>query len=110
MLSLPQMIACLRPAVSCRDRAQNSAEPVVRAGRTVGASTGEAFRRGAAASRWLRAGKRAKPLLADEPTGNLDVATAEAVFAELLAIVRDHGLAALIATHNSELAARWTEP
>ncbi len=47
-----------------------------------------------------------KLLLADEPTGNLDVATAEAVFAELLAIVRDHGLAALIATHNPELAAR----
>ena len=49
---------------------------------------------------------RPKLLLADEPTGNLDVATAEAVFAELLAIVRDHGLAALIATHNPELAAR----
>jgi lipoprotein-releasing system ATP-binding protein len=47
-----------------------------------------------------------KLLLADEPTGNLDVATAEGVFAELLAIVRDHGLAALIATHNPELAAR----
>jgi lipoprotein-releasing system ATP-binding protein len=49
---------------------------------------------------------RPKLLLADEPTGNLDVATAERVFAELLAIVRDHGLAALIATHNPELAAR----
>jgi lipoprotein-releasing system ATP-binding protein len=47
-----------------------------------------------------------KLLLADEPTGNLDVATAEAVFAELLAVVRDHGVAALIATHNPELAAR----
>jgi lipoprotein-releasing system ATP-binding protein len=47
-----------------------------------------------------------KLLLADEPTGNLDVATAEAVFAELLAIVRDRGLAALIATHNPDLAAR----
>ncbi len=47
-----------------------------------------------------------KLLLADEPTGNLDVATAEAVFAELLGIVRHHGLAALIATHNPELAAR----
>jgi lipoprotein-releasing system ATP-binding protein len=47
-----------------------------------------------------------KLLLADEPTGNLDVATAEAVFAELLMIVRDHGLAALIATHNPDLAAR----
>jgi lipoprotein-releasing system ATP-binding protein len=45
-------------------------------------------------------------LLADEPTGNLDVATAEAVFAELLSIVHEHGLAALIATHNPDLAAR----
>jgi len=45
-------------------------------------------------------------LLADEPTGNLDVATAEIVFAELLHIVRDRGVAALIATHNPELAAR----
>ncbi|HEX3575507.1 MAG TPA: ABC transporter ATP-binding protein [Rhodopila sp.] len=49
---------------------------------------------------------RPKLLLADEPTGNLDVATAEAVFSELLAIVRDHGLAALIATHNPDLAAK----
>ncbi len=47
-----------------------------------------------------------KLLLADEPTGNLDVATAEVMFVELLAIVRDHGVAALIATHNTELAAR----
>jgi lipoprotein-releasing system ATP-binding protein len=47
-----------------------------------------------------------KLLLADEPTGNLDVTTAEAVFSELLSIVRDHGLAALIATHNPDLAAR----
>ena len=45
-------------------------------------------------------------LLADEPTGNLDVATADIVFAELLATVRTHGVAALIATHNPELAAR----
>jgi lipoprotein-releasing system ATP-binding protein len=45
-------------------------------------------------------------LLADEPTGNLDVATAEGVFAELLATVRTHGVAALIATHNPDLAAR----
>jgi lipoprotein-releasing system ATP-binding protein len=47
-----------------------------------------------------------KLLLADEPTGNLDVATAEGVFAELLAIVRDQGVAALIATHNPDLASR----
>jgi lipoprotein-releasing system ATP-binding protein len=45
-------------------------------------------------------------LLADEPTGNLDVATADVVFAELLQTVRAHGVAALIATHNSDLAAR----
>ncbi len=45
-------------------------------------------------------------LLADEPTGNLDVATADGVFAELMHAVRDQGAAALIATHNVELAAR----
>ncbi|HVZ07689.1 ABC transporter ATP-binding protein [Rhodopila sp.] len=49
---------------------------------------------------------RPKILLADEPTGNLDVPTAEKVFIELLAAVRAHGLAALIATHNPELAER----
>jgi len=45
-------------------------------------------------------------LLADEPTGNLDHDTADEVFAQLLALVRGRGLAALIATHNLELAAR----
>jgi lipoprotein-releasing system ATP-binding protein len=45
-------------------------------------------------------------LLADEPTGNLDVGTSDVVFAELLKIVREQGVAALIATHNTELAAR----
>jgi lipoprotein-releasing system ATP-binding protein len=45
-------------------------------------------------------------LLADEPTGNLDSSTAEAVFRQLLALVRETGMAALIATHNPELAAR----
>lgn len=45
-------------------------------------------------------------LLADEPTGNLDPETAEAVFAVLLEQVRGNGLTALIATHNPELAAR----
>ena len=45
-------------------------------------------------------------LLADEPTGNLDVHTAEHVFDELLATVRNHRAAALIATHNPDLAAR----
>jgi lipoprotein-releasing system ATP-binding protein len=45
-------------------------------------------------------------LLADEPTGNLDASTAEAVFQQLLSLVRNTGMAALIATHNSELATR----
>jgi len=45
-------------------------------------------------------------LLADEPTGNLDHNTGDRVFADLVALVRSSGLAALIATHNRELAAR----
>lgn len=49
---------------------------------------------------------RPKLLLADEPTGNLDPETSEQVFAALMALVRDTGLAALIATHNLDLAAR----
>ncbi|GAN89079.1 ABC transporter lipoprotein releasing system LolD [Gluconobacter frateurii M-2] len=49
---------------------------------------------------------RPKLLLADEPTGNLDVATSDHVFDELLRVVREEGVAALIATHNKELAAR----
>ncbi len=45
-------------------------------------------------------------LLADEPTGNLDVGTSSVVFDALLDVVRSHGVAALIATHNPDLAAR----
>ncbi|PWL18054.1 ABC transporter [Falsochrobactrum shanghaiense] len=45
-------------------------------------------------------------LLADEPTGNLDPTTSSYVFAALEALVRQSGLAALIATHNHELARR----
>ena len=45
-------------------------------------------------------------LLADEPTGNLDVGTSNVVFLELLRMVRQEGVAALIATHNPDLAAR----
>ncbi|MEO4041105.1 ABC transporter ATP-binding protein [Hoeflea sp. CAU 1731] len=43
-------------------------------------------------------------LMADEPTGNLDPATAGYVFEALEALVRQSGLAALIATHNHEIA------
>lgn len=45
-------------------------------------------------------------LLADEPTGNLDPETGEHVFSTLSALVRQSGLAALVATHNLDLAAR----
>jgi lipoprotein-releasing system ATP-binding protein len=47
-----------------------------------------------------------KVLLADEPTGNLDPNTAGRVFEELLKLVRQSGVAALVATHNLDLAAR----
>jgi lipoprotein-releasing system ATP-binding protein len=45
-------------------------------------------------------------LLADEPTGNLDVHTADHVFAALTQLVRASGLATIVATHNTDLAAR----
>lgn len=45
-------------------------------------------------------------LLADEPTGNLDPGTSDAVFAALMDLVRTTGLSAVIATHNLELASR----
>jgi lipoprotein-releasing system ATP-binding protein len=45
-------------------------------------------------------------LLADEPTGNLDPETSDRVFDVLMSLVRETGMAALIATHNPELAAR----
>jgi lipoprotein-releasing system ATP-binding protein len=47
-----------------------------------------------------------KVLLADEPTGNLDPNTAERVFEQLLKLVRQSGVAAVVATHNLDLAAR----
>jgi lipoprotein-releasing system ATP-binding protein len=47
-----------------------------------------------------------KILLADEPTGNLDMSTADTVFNEMVKLVRDTGLSALVATHNLDLAAK----
>jgi lipoprotein-releasing system ATP-binding protein len=49
---------------------------------------------------------RPRLLLADEPTGNLDPETSSRVFDVLLELVRETGLAALVATHNPDLAAR----
>ena len=45
-------------------------------------------------------------VLADEPTGNLDEATADIVFAEFLSLVRGEGSAALVATHNERIAGK----
>ncbi len=45
-------------------------------------------------------------VLADEPTGNLDEATADRVLGEFLRLVREEGAAALVATHNERLAAK----
>jgi len=47
-----------------------------------------------------------KVLLADEPTGNLDEATADDVFAELIKAIKGEGVAVLVATHNPALASR----
>jgi lipoprotein-releasing system ATP-binding protein len=47
-------------------------------------------------------------LLADEPTGNLDTHTADHVFGTLTKLVRATELAAVIATHNLELASRMS--
>ena len=49
---------------------------------------------------------RPKLLIADEPTGNLDPATADHVFAVLQDLVKSQGLALLMATHNHDLAKR----
>lgn len=49
---------------------------------------------------------RPRLILADEPTGNLDPGTSELVFHELLGLFRSEGVAALIATHNLQLARR----
>jgi lipoprotein-releasing system ATP-binding protein len=52
------------------------------------------------------AANRPRVILADEPTGNLDPATSELVFAALQSLIRDEGAAGLIATHNHDLARR----
>ncbi len=49
---------------------------------------------------------RPKLVLADEPTGNLDETTADRVLGEFMALVRDEGSSALVATHNERLAAK----
>ena len=102
---LPQMIAGVaRPAAASRARELLGAFGLsARLAHLPGKLSGGEQQRVAIARALAN---RPRVLLADEPTGNLDVATAGVVFAELLATVRGQGVAALIATHNPDLAAR----
>ncbi|MFT8719955.1 ABC transporter ATP-binding protein [Acetobacter sp.] len=104
-VALPQMIAGTKPAASRR-----RAEELLglfglshRLNHLPGKLSGGEQQRVAIARALANA---PSVLLADEPTGNLDVSTADIVFEELLRVVRGSGVGALIATHNEELAAR----
>ena len=86
-------------------RASCSATSASRRARTIGPRNFPAASSSASPSP-ARVANGPRVLLADEPTGNLDPKTADHVFATLAALVRATGLAALIATHNMDLAAR----
>jgi lipoprotein-releasing system ATP-binding protein len=104
-IALPQMIAGV-PQAQANARAQELLGKLglaARAGHLPGKLSGGEKQRVAIARALAN---RPRLLLADEPTGNLDVATADVVFTELLHIVRAENVAALIATHNPDLAAR----
>ena len=102
---LPQMIAAV-PRRQAREKAAGLLDQVglaPRAGhRPARLSGGEQQR--VAIARALA--NNPKILLGDEPTGNLDHATGESVLETLVDLVRGTGLAALIATHNLDLARR----
>ena len=104
-IMLPQMIAGLSKREAA-DRAQQLLDYLGLAGRATHRpselSGGEQQR--VAIGRAVANGPRL--LLADEPTGNLDPRTAEHVFETLMTLVRATGLAAIIATHNLDLARR----
>jgi lipoprotein-releasing system ATP-binding protein len=104
-VALPQMAAGTAPAEAKR-RARELLGQFGLAGRThhrPGRLSGGEQQRVAIARALANAPRM---LLADEPTGNLDAGTSEVVFNELLAEARSRGLAALIATHNPDLARR----
>jgi lipoprotein-releasing system ATP-binding protein len=102
-VALPQMIAG-RPRRAARERAKDLLSELGLASRIqhqpAQMSGGEQQR--VAIARALANAPRL--LLADEPTGNLDPATSGTVFDALYSLVRNQGVAALIATHNLELA------
>ncbi len=102
---LPQMIAGIaRPAARARGQELLDAFGLRdRAGHLPGKLSGGEQQRVAIARALAN---RPAVILADEPTGNLDAGTSDVVFGELLRIVRSQGAAALIATHNTELAKR----
>ena len=102
---LPQMVAG-KPRRAARERAMALLAAFglpARAGHLPGKLSGGEKQRVAIARALANA---PGVLLADEPTGNLDVATSNVVFEELLRTVRSEGVAALIATHNPDLASR----
>ncbi len=102
---LPQMVAG-RPRRAARERAMALLTAFglgQRAGHLPGKLSGGEKQRVAIARALANA---PGVLLADEPTGNLDVGTSDVVFEELLRMVRTEGVAALIATHNPDLARR----
>ena len=104
-VALPQMIAGVKRG-SARDRARELLASLgleARAGHRPGQLSGGEQQRVAIARALANA---PGVLLADEPTGNLDHATAMGVFDQLVARVREAGVAALVATHNLELAGR----
>ncbi len=102
---IPQLIAD-KPRGVARQRAERLLQQVGledRAGHRPGQLSGGEQQR-VAMARALANGPAL--LLADEPTGNLDPGTGDRVFEVLTTLVREEGLAALIATHNYDLAAR----
>ncbi len=104
-IALPQMIAG-KSAAEAETRAMELLDKLglaARAGHLPGKLSGGEQQRVAIARALAN---RPALLLADEPTGNLDVGTANIVFEELLRVVRSENVAAVIATHNPELAGR----
>jgi lipoprotein-releasing system ATP-binding protein len=80
-----------------------------RLGRSGGAQTRRAERRRAAAGgTGACAGDKPQLLLADEPTGDLDGASADLVFGLIERLHEAHGLTSVLVTHNLELAGRCT--
>jgi lipoprotein-releasing system ATP-binding protein len=104
-VAMPQLIAGIDPATATK-RAQSLLD-LLGVGpraqhRPAELSGGEQQRVAIARA----AANRPRIILADEPTGNLDPTTSDVVFEALAGLIREEGAAALIATHNFDLARR----